>query len=944
MAVLPGVCRHTLHRIGRTMDKNKTQVWIGCLLLFFLCGCAYDAEQSPHVSSVPLCINEVVSNNCTGLYDAYGKRSDWLELYNKSEQPIDLSHYYLSDNREKLLKWQLGTRLLQPQSYEVVHLSGEDFRDTGVTPETIEIGIQSANGWSDSDSLNDPKGNSSYEPYEFEELTTVYDDGSLDVSAKLYLGDNVSVIGWEGDVSISMSLNVGNDTTGDKYVNISDYNQIELQGYFEKGKRFELGFGFDSWGDGAKEGIVFYSGPQLSFVGTGVQNDRYILQINRSETDNLITIDELDFLRISHSHIRDTVHFTLRNVFLSSSIDRFHTSFKITSSGDELYLSTVDGVCVDSVFLPSLKPDIAYGRVSNSGWRYFDRPTPGTKNEEEVIFGDTVPMVTAVTKGGFYKDSVYVLLNEEAGATLHYTIDGSIPTANSPTYQGPFLLKKTSTVRVIALRDSALSSDIITETYFINESTTLPVFSITVDPEDMFDSTTGMYMVGPHAGDSFPFFGGNFWDPDRMVDAHIEFFEESKVRAFSRPFGLKIHGGWSRGEPKKSLALLFKDQYRAGDLAYPIFPEYPDARRFKSLILRTGGGHSKDVMIYDGFNSYLTKGRNIEYQKMRSVKLFINGTYWGLYNIREKLNEHYFTTNFGLEGSQIHMVKDGGVIQQGSIAEYVTLMNFIRENDISYDHNYAYVTTQMDVENYADYMATEIFIVNTDWPANNLKWWKSTQPGSKWRWILYDTDDVLGDTIKNDPDSSFWRYSFDMMHFCTENEDGKTYPNGPDFTFLFRNLLENKQFERLFINRTMTLLNTNFTTATYKEKLAHILSFVGDEYRRDFDRWGFEYKNWSDKVSRMEEFAENRPTYVRQHLRDYFSLENPITVSLATEKGEILIDGMSVGSDLKGLYFPDVKVKLQLTDTVGFTTWSDGYSEPQRELFFTDAQSLTAKF
>lgn len=917
------------------MDK---QFYKGLLFFIVLLGCAYEEEKIPQSQATPLRINEVVSNNCTGLFDAFGKTSDWVELYNRSTEPINLSQFYLSDDSENPMKWQLGDKILSPKAYEVVHLSGENFRDTGLTPERIEIGIQAAHGSVD-------KGLSFFESFEFDTIFKKYSDSSIEVSARMYLGDNVKSIGWKGDVSISISLNVGKESTGDKYVNIDDYNQIELTGYFEEGKQFLLGFGLDSWGDGNNEGLVFYSGLQLSFIGTGNPKDTYILQLNKSESDNLLEMDELKFIQLSHTHIGDTAHFTLRKVHLSSTIGNFHSNFKISSDGDELYLSDVNGVIVDSLLVPSLRPDVAYGLDEIGGLRYFDIPTPGSKNSDEQFYTDTVPAVQVAKSGGFFTDSVFVAFTKQADADVRYTIDGSIPSVNSPKYDKPFLLKETATVRVAAFKNGSLSSAVSTETYFINERTSLPVVSITVDPEQMFDSTTGMYMVGPDASPNFPFFGGNFWDPDRMLDAHLELFEESRIRAFSRPFGLKIHGGWSRGEPKKSLAMLFKDQYNHGDLAYPIFPEYPDARRFKSLILRMGGGHSKDVMIYDGFNSYLTKGRNIEYQKMRSVKLFINGKYWGLYNIREKLNEHYFTTNFALDGAQINMVKDGGVIQQGSIAEYVTIMNFLRVNDVTYTHNYDYVRSQLDIDNYIDYMASEMFIVNTDWPANNLKWWKSNEPNSKWRWIMYDTDDVLGDTIidtVNNIDSL--RYQYDMMEFCTDNTDGKIYPNGPDYTFLFRKLLMNDAFKKRFINRAMTLHNTNFTTATYLEKLTYLLSFIGDEYKRDFDRWGLEESDWGEKVERMKDFARERPRYYRSHFRKYFSLEASVEVTLGTERGELFVDGMSVGSSLTGRYFPDVTLSLTLSDTIGFKEWSDGDTSVQREYTPVSGQEITAIF
>lgn len=907
-------------------------------LLILLTGCAYESDPDKGVEpkKPAIRINEVVSNNCTGIFDAYGKTSNWVELYNQSDEPVNLSDYYLSDDSDDPLKWQIGNRILAPGEYELIYLSGQDFTDTGVTPDRVEVAIQYASGWSD-DTLG---GFSFVHAYEFDTIVEYFGDGTAAASAVMYLGDNVKEIKWKGDVKVDVVLNVKNDTTGSEYVNLGDYNQIEFKGYFEKDKKFQVGFQLNSWGNFEEEGLVSYSGLVLSFVGTGEKDGHYTLQLNKSENDNLVAMDELRAIYFSHSHIDDSVHFTLREVCFSSTIGRFHSSFRISETGDELYLQNIDGSEKDSLVLPAMRPDVSLGRDSNNNFRFYVEPTPGLANAGD-NFTETIDPVQSVVKGGFYTGSVLVSLSRPSGCDVYYTTDGSKPTTDSKKYTAPFTLSKTTVVRSAAFKEGALTSEIATETYFIDEENNMPIVSITVDPFEMFDSTVGMYMPGYNIGDTFPYFGANYWNPDLMLDANMEFFEKNKTRVIQRPMGLKIHGGWSRGTPKKSLALLFKDQYNEGDLAYPIFPDYPEARRFKSLILRTGGGHYQDVMVYDGFNSYLTKGRDIEYQKLRSTKLFINGQYWGLYNIREKLNEHYFTTNFALDESEINMIKDGGVIQQGSIAEYVTLVNFIRHNDLAYEHNYDYVKSQMDIPNFIDYMATEIFIVNTDWPANNIKWWKSNRPNSKWRWILYDTDGLLSDTINDTTLLS----DFDMISFATEGDTAKSYPNGADFTFLLRNLLKNSSFKVDFINRTMTLLNTNFSTESYKSKLDYITSFVGDEYKRDFQRWGVDEDRWTTKLENMKDFSERRPVAVRNNFKKYFSLSDPVEISLETEKGTLFVNGMSIGSNLeRGYYFPDIRLTLTLSDTVGFKQWSDGSRDPVRKVSVTEGFSLRAEF
>lgn len=942
-----GVHRSILHLQLPIMGRSKSPMTIIILIvLLLLMGCAYEGEE-PQIVTPTVILNEVTTNNCTGLYDAYGGASNWVELKNVSGSPILLSQYYLSDNREKPLKWQLGERMLGVGKFEIVHLSGRDFRDTGQTPETIKVDIQYVVPWKDT--LAEATIKSSITTFDFPDTFFQADDeGYWDVSAKLYLANNMkSGLGWIGQVQIDLGLNLSNEDD-QNFISLREYNTVTLNGYFEKDKEYEIGFGLnnEAWGNGSLEGVHFYSGLSVPLIGTGKKRDFYSIQLNKSQYDNLVSMPNMNFIRISHKNIDDTLSFTVDDIYFSSSIGNFHSNFNLSENGDELYLSTADGIIVDSLFIPALRPDISYGKNSSGGLSLFTIPTPGYENESEQ-FSEILIKPQAVTSGGFYQDSVYVSFESAHDGEIYYTTDGSKPSLSSIKYSGPFWLKETTVLQFASCKAGTLSSDISCETYFINESGSMPVISIAVDPSEMFDSLTGMYMAGDDAIDTFPYFGGNFWDPYIMLDSYMEFYESSGKKAFGRPFGFKIHGGWSRGEPKKSLALMFKDQYGAGDLAYPIFPEYPNARRFKSLILRSGGGHVKDVMVYDGFNSYLTEGRHIEYQKLRTVKLFINGRYWGLYNIREKLNEHFFVTNFGLDASEINMIKDGGIIQQGSVTDYVNMVNLMREEDIAIDHIYEQVQSQMDVYNFIDYMATQIFIVNQDWPANNIKWWKSTRPNSKWRWILYDTDD----NIQDNSDTGFYRYAFNMVEFVTETVPDKVYPNGLDATFLIRRLLENESFKEDFINRTMTLLNTNFSTITYKNKLDHLLSFVGDEYKRDSIRW--DYTNWestyngsfTDKKALMYEFGEKRPNYVRTHLKEYFKAGDIVSVSVETHRGELLINGMSIGSSLDdALYFSDVDLRLSLSDTTGFIQWSDGNKNVERSVTPVEGLRLTAQF
>lgn len=890
------------------------------LLLPLIISCAYDTDESLSTvyNSSGVIINEVLTQNSTGISDEFGEREDWIELKNSGDQPVSLEGFYLSDDPENLNKWAIGDTLLKPGEYLLLFASGRDISYPAETPNPVYLPISFAYSWCDSD--DGFEGSSWVRPYKSDDYISET-GGKNQASASIFLADNAGTLGWQ---SAEFVLNMDNMDN----IDFSGYNTLEFAGYISENRNLHVTIGKSGWASGLK----FYQGVDQLIEGEG--DATYRVQLNLSNTDSAIDLTQFETLNFRNKSVNDTVSLLVKDLRLLHSGYSFHSSFKLSPDGEALYLSNPDGDAIDSMIVPKLSSDISYGRDQNGRSALFSTPTPGSENSAE-IFTTLLEKPAVVTVGGFYRDSVYVELASD-GAELFYTVDGSLPDRGSAKYSAPILLKETTTLRVASYRIGSLSPHVSTETYFINEETSLPVLSLTVDPADFFDPETGLYMPGPKAGSVQPYFGANFWDADRVEPGHISFFEPAGSEAFSRDVGIKIHGGYSRGQGQKSLALMFNDEFDEGWLEYPVFPDYPHLKRFKSLILRTGGQHVWDFALYDGFNSSLMKDRGLDYQKMRPAQLFINGKYWGMYNIREKLNEHFFTSNHGIDGDEINLVKDGGIIQSGSADEYIKLENFVNSADMSLAENYNYVESQMDIYNYIDYLCTEIFIVNQDWPANNIKWWKQRTPGSKWRWVLYDTDGAsVGDAS----------IQSDMIGFLLNDDSSIDYPNGPHHTVLFRKLLDNRAFKETFINRLLTLLNTNFSPKVYRSRLAELEKLVGDEYKRCFSRWGYYESDWRDQLSYMENFPEVRAGHVRDHLHTHLDAGEDVQFSVSSSRGELFINGMSLNSaDFSGIYLDKTPISLSLTGAEGFDQWSDGNRDTVRVIELTEALSLRAQF
>lgn len=890
------------------------------LLLPLVLSCAYDTDESlnrVHNSSGVI-INEVLTQNGIGISDEFGEREDWIELKNSGDEPVSLEGFYLSDNPEELTKWAIGDTVLNPGEYLLIFASGRDISYPAETPNPVYLPLSHSEPWCDS---YDGYGGSSWiRPYKSDDFITETESGQ-EASASVFLGDNAGTLGWQSAEFVLVMDDLSN-------IDFSGYNTLEFAGYISEGQNLHVTMGRSAWTSSLK----YYQGVDQAVEGRG--EGTYRLQLNLSNTDSAIDLTQFDRVNFRNKSVNDTLSIVVRDLRIIHSGYTFHTSFKLSSGGDVLYLSNPEQEVIDSLAVPKLSSDISYGRDQHGSPALFSSPTPGSENSVEK-FTALLEKPKVVTSGGFYRDSVYVQLAQE-GAELYYTVDGSVPDRESSKYTGPILLKETTTLRVASFRSGSLSPLVRTETYFINEKSSLPIISLTVDPADFFDPETGLYMPGPKAGSVEPHFGANYWDSERVEPGHVALFEPAGNQAFSRDVGIKIHGGYSRGQDQKSLALMFSDEYSDGWLEYPVFPDYPHLKRFKSLILRTGGQHVWDFALYDGFNSSLMKNRGLDYQKIRPAQLFINGKYWGMYNIREKLNEHFFTSNYGIDGDEINMVKDGGIIQSGSADEYMKLERFVNSADMSLPENYNYVKSQMDVDNYIDYLSTEIFIVNQDWPANNIKWWKQRTPGSKWRWVLYDTDGAgVGDVSINS----------DMISFILNDDSSIDYPNGPRHTVLFRKLLSNSEFKEAFINRLLTLLNTDFSSEQYLKRLAELEKIVGDEYKRGFSRWGYSEYDWSNQLSYMKKFPDMRAGIVRDHLNNHFNAGEDVLFSVSSSRGELSINGMSLNSaDFSGIYLNKTPITLKLTGARGFDQWSDGNRDTVRVIELSEALSIRALF
>ena len=477
-------------------------------------------------------------------------------------------------------------------------------------------------------------------------------------------------------------------------------------------------------------------------------------------------------------------------------------------NGDIVFLMK-DTIVIDSLDAKKTYFGVSIGRRENSkDLYYFDNPTPGKENV-----------------GGFTK----VAKNGE----VHYTLDGSIPTMKSPIFDKKLVLKKTTVVRKRTFKEGQLPGKVSTKTYFVKEQSKLPIVSISMDPKDLYDEQTGIYVHGPKPVTDYPYPEANYWQPWERR-AHIEFIDGKD--GFSYDCGIKIFGGFSRFREKKSFQIKFRTSYDQHRLKYDIYGDGKSGK-VKSLILRSGSQDDDGTMVRDEFfTTLMAKSSPTLYvQKNRAVTLYINGEYFGVYFIREKINKYFVANKLGVKPQSVTLLQGLQTAEEGTNDEYKKLLNYVKTHDIRQKDAYEYVKSKVDFQSLIDFKIGEYYAGNSD--VGNVRFFKSDDPScdGKWHWIYYDLD---------------WGFHH------TNSLDYYVSSTGPkaSFNVLISRLRTNPEFEKRFQKRlryhAVHTFEKNHALAVFDS----LVSVIKPEMERNCQRWSrMSYPNWCKNVLNFRE-------------------------------------------------------------------------------------------
>ncbi|MDO4333709.1 MAG: CotH kinase family protein [Eubacteriales bacterium] len=692
-----------------------------------------------------------------------------------------------------------------------------------------------------------------------------------------------------------------------------------------------------------------------------------------------------------------------------SGRDAYHARFRLSRDGDVVFLSDSFGRILDTVAVPALSYNTVYARIGDNGkdWAKMT-PTARTGNSEaQVLRSVELEEPVLTVESGFYDAPFELGMTAARGLEIYYTLDGSDPTpdsfryetplsvgdasseeniyaartdlAPSSQYTPPFLVDKATVVRAIAYDpETDTVSDIVTKSYFVGfdqrtDYDGFPVLSLVTDPDNLFDREYGIYTNGvvmeeyiekgglvdgrvitqintESGGLRFRYMASNAYNRGKQWEREstIAFFDSGHEYCFTQDVGIRISGQSTRGAAQKSLNLFGRDIYDdIAEFPYQFFP----GMSYSTIKLRNGGSENAASKIMDAFLQSLFGDRAVSVQASTPCIVFLNGEYWGIYNIRERYKEEYLENHFGVSPDNVWMIDSGSAGIGSSAAQdaYDQMIGFVAGSDMSAEENYAAACSLLDVQSLIDFYCVNLYIDNMDMGfGQNMALWRTAEPEDnvwgdcRWRWMVFDVDGSLTGYDNNTfTESEPWQADFDLM-------------DEP----LMVGLMQNEQFKRQFCLSFFDIANTNFAYETVHDSLMEWKELyqtqVVNSHRR-FLREDYSEEEFENYIEAFDSFFENRLPYVAGYLADEFGLTGSLeTVTIRTnqpEGGYVIVNTASVVPDPEwsGQYFTDYPITVTAVPEEGyeFAGWSGAASsgEAQIEVEITEGGvTLEAEF
>ena len=508
---------------------------------------------------------------------------------------------------------------------------------------------------------------------------------------------------------------------------------------------------------------------------------------------------------------------------------------------------------------------------------------------------------------GFYDEPISVSISAPQGYEVHYTLNHFEPTLDSPCYDTPILVDDASSKpnfysvmpNISSLEvyypENLVDKATILKAFAINPETgrtsrtydmiyfvgleekggyrDMPVISLDVDDGDLFDYERGIYVTGkiydesPHEGypETYP---ANYNEKGKQWErfARFKYFEPDHSLGLEQDIGIRIHGGWSRAFNQKSFNLYARKELDGNSVFQKAF--FRDIKAH-SLMLRSGGYRDTvRTKCRDSLVQSFSQNMLFDTQQSAPVAVFLNGEYWGIYNLQERYSDNYVSEHHGVNKNEVLIIRNDEIDEgkQTDFHYYEELQDFFADADCSSTLVYQQACQFIDPLEFAQYMAQNLYVGNIDWPGNNVRLWKDVSSAdSKWHFMMYDTDD-----------------SMDILsHMCGPDIDPflrrSHWKSGPLETdcllgSMLLSLLKNEEFKSLFREQFIQTMEDTFSlshvSAYLEAKEAMLLPNMAKHYERFVDEL-YGQDHFLEEMAIIRSFFSERPQYALTYLNEH---------------------------------------------------------------------------
>jgi hypothetical protein len=862
-----------------------------------------------HILNSQILINEGSNKNYSTIADEDLEYGDWIELYNAGSSPVNLENYALSDDIDETDKWRFLPYTIGAGEFITVFCSDKNRFPINNPDFEQVVSVADYNplfGWNTHQFTN---------PFYWDGTSSIlinicsYSNSGYTSNSVFNQTDTdypSTVFNYQDGSDVACSFGAG--YTANRRPNLKLNDVIIGTGTAQNGNT-EYPAPYGNWWWGAKNQMII---PASELISAGLLPGN----INSLSFDVADSLSNTVYTYIDFN-FKLTDEIQVSEVFeVVEPPYRFHTNFKISNGGENIYLFSPSGSLLSTLLVDVDMLDVSVGLLNDgsSNRVYFTQPTPGGSNNSSIGYGSTaIPPVFSMLSG-IYQTPLNINIGDfnppSAQSEVRFTRDGNDPTQDSELYTGaPLFIFQSTTLKARIFSPNNLPSTITSASYLIGIDHVTPIISITTDNSNLY-GPTGIF---------------DNWQQDWQKAAHVDYFDTDNSLIFSQNSGMQIDGGagGSRSHPQHSFRLELDNSILGeGPIEHLVIPNRPNRTKYSNFYLRNGSNAYLAQPYKDGFTTMaMSEETNNYFSAMRPVTVYINGGYFGLYELREKFDSEYFNLLDGGDKDETDILSlsywYGSVLRavQGSVDTFYNAAAQFNALDTENANFWNLADEFFDMTYYTDYVIAESWMGNIDWPQNNIKIYKSDSTNNRYRFCAIDLEGCLAPT-------GFVDCNFDHIEYLL-NQD----PNNP-FINVFLKSIQNRRFHDYFINRFADNMNTAY-------RIEKLLALENEFFNSFVVEMPNEYARWGDPNNinqQMNDFYNNhlvlqdqlsqRTGIVRDNIQYHFNLPNQVDLTLDVfPEGAGKINISTVTPDeypWEGVYFNGIPIKIQAIANPGY--------------------------